>query len=279
MNINSNDREFFMKVFSIGKTDVGLKRNHNEDSFYNSDDYQIYLVADGMGGHAAGEVASKTAIEYIVDFIVKSKFDSDITWPFGVVKALSKIENKILTGFKLANKVIYELSNDHSDYTGMGTTMVGLFINNNIATVAHVGDSRAYLIRKNEITQLTNDHSWVNEQLRKNIITQEEAKNHKWKNVITRALGNKLEIDVDFYSEPIMPNDIYLLCSDGLSGMLTNEEIKKAVLKNQDDLLRCCDDLIYEANKSGGIDNITTVIVKCVEETEEKEKKEKKKSK
>ena len=257
-----------MKIISFGKSDVGLKRTHNEDSFYISNEYQIYLVADGMGGHAAGEVASKTAIEYIVDFIVKSKFDSDITWPFGVEQSLSKIENKILTGFKLANKVIYDLSSDHSDYTGMGTTMVGLFVNNDIATVAHVGDSRSYLIRNDNFIQLTTDHSWVNEQLKKNIITEEEAKNHKWKNVITRALGNKLDIQVDFYSEPIMPDDIFLLCSDGLSGMLSSEKMKNIVLENRNDLSKCCDELIHQANDAGGIDNITLVIVKCAKEEE-----------
>lgn len=259
-----------MKIISFGKTDVGMKRTHNEDSFYISDDYQIYLVADGMGGHAAGEVASKTAIEYIVDFIVKSKFDSDITWPFGVVPSLSKIENKILTGFKLANKVIYDLSNDHSDYTGMGTTMVGLFVNSDIATIAHVGDSRAYLIRDNKITQLTADHSWVNEQLRKNIITEEEAKSHKWKNVITRALGNKLDIQVDFYSEPIVTDDIFLLCSDGLSGMLSDERVKTIILEEQDRLAKCCNELIRQANEAGGIDNITLVILRFVKEEENK---------
>jgi protein phosphatase len=251
-----------MPIKSFGVTDVGQRRSHNEDSFYVGDGQGLYLVADGMGGHAAGEIASQAAVQTIQEFVGRAEADRDMTFPFGVDHSLSDEENVLLSAVKLANQYICRLAREKPEMTGMGTTIAGVRIREGRVIVFHVGDSRVYRIRRGEIAQLTTDHSWVSEQLQRRMITQEEARTHRWKNVITRALGNKNAIDVDLETLDLEDGDLYLLCTDGLSGLVSDQVILETLTCQHDQLEDACKELVVQANAAGGHDNITVVLVK-----------------
>ena len=251
-----------MKLQSFGISDVGLKRSHNEDSFLRSDELGLYVVADGMGGHAAGEVASNAAIQSIREFAERHSKDESITWPFGFDTRFTPAANALLSGLRMANQQLCQLQQEKPELAGMGTTIAALRISSSEATIAHVGDSRVYRFREGMTEQLTSDHSWVNEQLQKNIITAEEARNHRYKNVITRALGNRVELDIDVRTEAVQPEDIFLLCSDGLSGMI-DDETAAEVLRTIPDLRDATNKLVNLANEAGGNDNVTVVLIRC----------------
>lgn len=246
---------------SSGLTDPGLKRNHNEDNILVCPDHMIFAVADGMGGHAAGEVASKAVVETLDEFIKHAGADPNFTWPFGRNDGNTYHENVLVTGIQLANNRICQMAEQDPSYSGMGTTAAVLYIPEDEAVIAHVGDSRVYRVREGKLELLTEDHSWVNEQLQRNIITEEEARNHRWRNVITRALGNRTEIEVDVVSEPLVDNDLYLLCSDGLTTMLEDDDIAELVQTHYPDLEQLCHALIDAANRAGGLDNISIILV------------------
>ncbi len=256
---------------TYASTDVGRKRGHNEDFFYASDELGVYVVADGMGGHAAGEVASHKAVSAISAFVRNVKEDEGLTWPFGLDRNLSDEENLIVTAIKIANNEISAMAEERLEYHGMGTTVACLIFPESEmeteAIVAHVGDSRAYRMREGILEQLTDDHSWVNEQIARNIITEEEARNHRWRNVITRALGNRQSVDVDLTRCQILPGDMYMLCSDGLSSMVTNDDIGRSMRelanKSAKEITRT---LINNANDAGGHDNITVLVVKVLDD-------------
>lgn len=252
-----------MKYSSFGITDVGLKRTHNEDNFFRSDEIGLYLVADGMGGHAAGEVASGAAIESIASFAKRHAEDEGLTWPFGFDQRLTPEANALISGVRMANQTLFTMQHDRAELNGMGTTVATLRITNDQATIAHVGDSRVYRLRGETFELLTSDHSWVNEQLQKNIITAEEARNHRYKNVITRALGNRLDLEIDVRLETVEEGDLYLLCSDGLSGMVDDEQLRATLIASEGDLRALANKLIAMANEAGGHDNISAVVVHC----------------
>lgn len=251
-------------ILSDGMTDPGLKRKKNEDSYLISDEFNLYFVADGMGGHQAGEIASAAATKTLLECAKQYKKDSNFTCTAGPDSKYSFDENFILTAAKLANHSILLLAENNPDLQGMGTTISGAKISGSHATIANVGDSRVYYIKNNTITQITSDHSWVNEQVQKNDLTKEEARTHKWKNIITRALGNKVTIDVDFFHIDLANDDILLLCSDGLSGMVEDDAMLTIILQYKDDLHKACRELIKAANAGGGADNITVVLVKYI---------------
>ena len=255
-----------LKLQAAGLSDRGLKRGHNEDSLSVVPDIGLFIVADGMGGHNAGEVASRQAIESIVEFLRKATGDTELTWPFPQQPDLGRIENTIVAAVKLANRDVCNLSLEHQEYSGMGTTLVAMLLDSKHSkvSIAHVGDSRCYRHRDGQFEQLTLDHSWVSEQLQKNIITAEEAKNHRWKNVITRALGNKLDVEVDVKTEEVLPGDRFLLCSDGLSSMIDDETIER-VLLDKPDLEECIHGLIRAGNNAGGLDNISVILLRFLE--------------
>lgn len=255
-----------MKLRSFGITDVGLKRSHNEDNFFRSDDLGIYLVADGMGGHAAGEVASNTSVKTVAEFADKFSKDSSLTWPFGYDSRLSDEGNALITGIQLANQTLCKMQQQRPELTGMGTTLAALRITDSQALIAHVGDSRVYRLRNGNFELLTSDHSWVNEQLQKNIITAEEARTHRYRNVITRALGNRTELEIDVRLESIEEGDCFLLCSDGLSGMIEDEEMLRLLQVHSDCIRTAANTLVARANEAGGHDNISVVIVCCCAE-------------
>lgn len=256
---------------AAGLSDRGLKRAHNEDSLSVVPDLGLFLVADGMGGHSAGEVASRQAIETLVDYLRMSEDETARFAPPAPNPKLSETENRISTGVQLANRDVHKLAEDHNEFHGMGTTIVGLLIDpdGTKAGIAHVGDSRCYRIRDGKIEQMTLDHSWVSEQLQKKIITPEEAKNHRWKNVITRALGHRRDVEVDVQSVELQPNDIFLLCSDGLCGLVDDAALKRIMLSHAD-LDECVSNLIRAANEAGGHDNISIVVVRILPSADEK---------
>src|SRR4026209_2533977 len=214
-----------MKIRYAAKTDVGMKRTHNEDYFSLIEDEQLFMVADGMGGHASGEVASKMAAETISEFYQRTK-DEDATCPFKMDRSLSYIENRLVCSIKLANLRIFETSCRDIRYKGMGTTIVSSLVHRDKVDAGHLGGSRCYRVRAGEIAQLTRDHSLLEDYKEaKPDMTEEEERNFPHKNVITRALGMRETVQVDIRGHQIKSGDVYLLCSDGLSGMCADEQI------------------------------------------------------
>lgn len=262
-----------ININACGRTDIGLKRHRNEDSYAVEPDYGLFIVADGMGGHASGDLASSMAVETMKDFVKKALSDNEITWPFGVDHSLPREINIISSGIKLANRQIF------SEAKGMGTTMVAMLIRDDKAYVGHVGDSRLYRISNDRIVQLTEDHSLVADEIRRGNITKEQAASYSLRHIITRAIGASQDIKCDYKVEDIVSGDIFLLCSDGLSGKLKDSEILDIILEQerlsaeaQQDgagnktsklLDGCCERLIKKANENGGDDNITAILLRC----------------
>ena len=264
-----------MELNAAGLSDVGLQREHNEDSFCILPEFELFIVADGMGGHKAGDVASKMATHAIASFFQATESE-DATWPFHFDPHLSVDENRLITGIKVANKKIFEASTRHREVQGMGTTIVGALFSRaqNRVYVAHVGDSRCYRVRDGEITLLTRDHSLVNDYLLVMPDMTDEQKEELPKNVITRALGMQDTVVVDLVPEEPKDGDRYVLCSDGLSGMISDEELQNAVVSAGEDSERAVRDLIALANDAGGEDNITVVVVAVQGEFEPSEDKD-----
>ncbi len=252
-----------MKVMSAGLTDVGRKRNHNEDSFLIDEELQLYVVADGMGGHAGGGTASRIAVETIDRELRHSRDGGDN--PF---KGETNLQDSPLPEF-LRNSVeracmeIFKAAQDDPRLNGMGTTVISLLVRGNHALFAHVGDSRAYLVRGDLIQQISEDHSLVNEQIKAGMITPEEAKHSRYKNIITRSVGFEEEVQVDVMGLLTEPNDHFILCSDGLANLVDDKEIRETIM-SVSDLKDAPKRLIEMANERGGDDNITVIVVKSV---------------
>ncbi len=249
-----------------GLTDVGKEREHNEDSYGLLPEYNLFIVADGMGGHRAGDVASKLAIESVgVFFEATSK--EDITWPFHFDPNLPFEINRLTTAIQVANNRIYQESLKNNEHQGMGTTAVAIhFVENHKSChISHVGDSRCYRVRGDKIELLTTDHSLVNDYLKAAPDLTKEQLADLPTNVITRALGMQDTVQVDVQTQPIEVGDIHILCSDGLNGMLSDEQIRDIVCQHKPDISKAGQALIDEANQNGGEDNVTVVLVEVVE--------------
>lgn len=246
-------------------TDVGLKRETNEDSYKANPSEALFVVADGMGGHAAGEIASRIAVDTVNEFIELTSRDKDITWPFEFDENITMEGNRLKTAIRLANRKVIGAIQKREDLRGMGTTIVSLWVNGKRAYVGHVGDSRAYLVRENQMSQLTNDHSWVNEQQRKGTLSREQARTHPFRNVVTRALGGKEKVEVDLLEIELKPQDLFLLCSDGLSSLVDDKTILETLLASRTDLDAATKNLVAQANGHGGDDNSTVILVEYVE--------------
>lgn len=259
-----------MKLKAAALTNVGMKRTHNEDCVLLVPDENLFIVADGMGGHAAGEVASAMAVEEIKEFFVLTSGDEEQTWPYKEDRGLKYEENRLTNGIRLANRSIFETAQADVKKRGMGTTVVSMLFTHDGAYTGHCGDSRAYLFREGKISQLTEDHSFLNDYLKAHALTPEEIENFPHKNVIVRALGMKDDIAVDVSRHDPAPGDIFVLCSDGLSGMVTDEDMNTIVNgfldddAKADDVEAICNALIEEANKNGGTDNVSVVCVKIL---------------
>lgn len=252
-----------MDVKAHGLTHVGRQRQHNEDAFLVEDEAGLFLVADGMGGHAAGEIASRIAVDSISEFILHTKED-DGTWPHAYDENFKRSTNRLMAAVRLANSRVLEAMRKDVRLRGMGTTVVACLAEEDTISFAHVGDSRAYLIRAGEISRITNDHSWVFEQVQAGMLTEQEAEKHPLRNVITRALGGALQVTPDASEIEIREGDVYLLCSDGLTGMVPETEILRLVTSTKGDIEKACQQLIDAANEHGGLDNVTAILVKSI---------------
>ncbi|HEX8825276.1 MAG TPA: Stp1/IreP family PP2C-type Ser/Thr phosphatase [Archangium sp.] len=250
-----------MRIEVAGYTHVGMKRNHNEDNYLILPDEHLCCVADGMGGHASGEIASKIAVDELAEFFRMTSSDQEATWPFKMDKTRNYDENRLATGIKLANKSIFDKACSDLKFKGMGTTIVSLHFTNNMAYVAHVGDSRVYYFRQGVLYQVTEDHSLLNDYLKAKKLTQEEIENFPHKNVIVRALGMKDTVQVDVTRVEAQEGDVFLLCSDGLSGMVPDPQMQE-LLGRTSELEKACSQLIDAANAAGGNDNVTCVLAR-----------------
>ncbi len=240
-----------------------MKRTHNEDNFSIVEESGLYIVADGMGGHASGEIASKMAVDAMREFFAATASDPERTWPYKMDRSKGYEENRLITGIKLANLRIFESAQRDSRQRGMGTTIVSLFAVEDGVYLAHVGDSRVYRRRDGKLEQLTEDHSLLNDYIKMKRLTPEEIANFPHKNVIVRALGMKDTVKVDTRLEQPRAGDVYLLCSDGLSGPVSDPDMLD-ILDETKDLKSAASRLIARANENGGPDNITVVLARWV---------------
>jgi len=251
-----------LKLKAAGLSDVGLKRKNNEDYFAMDNSTGLYIVADGMGGHLAGEVASRVCVQIIQKNVNNwININSPATEIFDFPDmTLSERGNYLSSSIKLANRVIYEMSQEYTEYKGMGTTIVILAVMPSTIIAANVGDSRIYLIRGDSMEPLSKEHSMVAEQLEIGLISEEEAKVSPLRHILTRNLGSSDTVDPDVFEIEHINNDRFLLCTDGLTDLVSDNEILR-IIKNGDDPEHICQQLISEANKSGGNDNITVSLI------------------
>jgi len=243
-----------MKSQAFGLTDVGRRREANQDQLLVDPEHGLYAVADGMGGHAAGEVASSLAIESLAESMASS-WETALSGSDAAAEELSK-------AFQAGNRNICDSMVARTEWRGMGTTIVALLVLEDEAIIGHVGDSRAYLLRGDRLHRLTGDHSWVHEQVRLGLMTGEEADKHPMRNIVTRALGNRVEVQVDVAREKPRPGDIFLLCSDGLNSMLSDDQIQSTLAPHVDTPEAACRALVDAANEAGGDDNVTVVVLR-----------------
>lgn len=251
-----------MRLRHAAATDVGRKRNHNEDRYLVQPEDNLFVVCDGMGGHASGEIAAQIAVDTISKFFQEGRSDPEITWPFKPDRRVSDPEGELSVSIKMANWRIFQKAQEDLRYKGMGTTCVGIHVEGTKIAIAHVGDSRCYRIRDMRIEPLTIDHSLIEEYKRMAGISEEEIKNFPHKNIILRALGMKERVEVETRLEDLHVGDLFLLCCDGLSGEVEDQEMLAVVRELGHDLDRCCKELVSRANQHGGRDNITVVLVK-----------------
>ncbi len=254
-----------MRLTYAGTSDVGRKRTHNEDAYLLLPEESLCCVADGMGGHASGEVAARIAVEELAEFYRLTGRDDDATWPFKLDPALGQDHNRLVTAVKLANLRIFERAASDPRLKGLGTTVVAASFPKGGRTllVGHVGDSRAYLWRRGALRQLTEDHSLLNDYRRTRALSPEEIQAFPHKNVIVRALGMRDVVDVDLVEERLEDGDVVLLCSDGLSGLVPDAVMAEAIRGNVGDLKLAAQVLVDEANGAGGTDNVTCVLVQA----------------
>jgi serine/threonine protein phosphatase PrpC len=254
-----------MEYTATARTDVGRKRSGNEDSFCVAQDLGLFVVADGMGGHAAGEMASRLAVETIREWMRKYLRDESTTLIKQPLTGGSDQANWLLSSIHLANRKIFDAARGRTEYAGMGTTLVAVLAMGDRVALAHVGDSRIYRVRNDQIVQLSKDHSFIQQQLERGILSAGEAHDSQYRHLITRALGLKESVEVDLAAHDLLAGDLLLLCSDGLSDLLEDEEMLAAVREHGDDLEKICQVLIDRANSKGGDDNITVLLIQARE--------------
>ena len=243
-------------------SDAGRVRKTNEDSFAVDEDMRLFVVADGMGGHEAGEVASRLAVDAVSAFIRRSSTDADFSWPYGLQTSLSFDGNRLRTAIHLANRRVFRAAESNDDYSGMGTTIVSLLVNGSSVAVGHVGDSRMYLFRGGRIEQLTQDDSWAATVLAHDPeAAKADLSHHPMRNVLTNALGAREQVDVHLTERTLERGDVMLLCSDGLHGVLDHDFLR-GVLASQPDVERAARELVTAALDHGSRDNVTALVVR-----------------
>lgn len=252
-----------MKIMPFGLSDVGRKRTHNEDAFLVNEDINLYIVADGMGGHSGGELASRLSTQTIEEVIRSITSDPEATVIDGVNTEEAEPGDQLRYALETASKKIFDRAKFDTSLRGMGTTTVAALFKNGKVHIANVGDSRVYMVRNNKISQVTTDHSLVNEQVKAGLISQTDAKSHKLKNIITRSLGYTEEVEIDVHSIDVGIGDKFLLCTDGLSNMLDDSSIEKII--SDLPLKESCYKLVEKANEVGGEDNVTVLLLVVVD--------------
>ena len=250
-----------MRVRFSGETNVGSTRDHNEDSFFLPSHERLAIVADGMGGHASGEVASRLAVETIASHFQSTEDEQELTWPYKMDRGHRFQTNRLVNAIKLANLKIYDEAERNSDCHGMGTTVVSALFAEGALVVGHVGDSRLYRLRGDKLEQITEDHSLLNDYVKMKRLSAGDAAAFPHKNVIVRALGMKPSVEVDIIVDQPRLGDLYLLCTDGLSGMVPDPEMAELAV-SEADLDKLCERLVAAANAHGGMDNITVVCAR-----------------
>jgi serine/threonine protein phosphatase PrpC len=249
-------------VRACGVSDAGRVRKTNEDTFVSDPDVRLFAVADGMGGHSAGEVASRLAIEAITGFIRRSAADTDFSWPYGIDDTLSFDGNRLRTAIHLANRRVFRTAESTDDYSGMGTTIVGLLVNGSRMSIGHVGDSRLYLVFNGTLEQVTHDDSWA-----ATILAQDpslgpaEIAHHPMRNVLTNVLGARDQVDIHLTERPLQGGEVMLLCSDGLHGVLDADALT-AILTSAQEVDVVARNLVDAAMERGSRDNVTALVVR-----------------
>jgi PPM family protein phosphatase len=251
------------KIEFVNVSDTGRKRPHNEDSAITDPEIGLALVADGMGGYKAGEVASAIAAKAVLDIVrgdvaLPPSTRHDVDGDLSLSAEALLVRDSIID----ANSHIYRTATEVPQCQGMGTTIAAVYFHDNTAIIAHVGDSRVYRFRDDDLSQVTNDHSLVQELIDRGFFTPEEAEANTPKNLVTRALGIDAAVEVDVKQEATRPGDIYLLCSDGLNDMVDDEEIRLTLSKYSGNLVEAAHELVRLANESGGKDNISVVLAR-----------------
>ncbi|MDO4745222.1 MAG: Stp1/IreP family PP2C-type Ser/Thr phosphatase [Bacillota bacterium] len=237
------------------KCHKGIVRENNEDACFVIPSHDVYIVADGVGGNRSGEVASRTAVSEIAEFVNRENLND--------CRSADEIFGFFYEALENANNSIYKIGLENASNRGMATTAVTAYVRDDVAYVSNIGDSRAYLFREGRLNRITTDHTYVNELISKGLITEEEAENHRQKNVITKALGTESLADPDFYKVSMLKGDVLMLCSDGLHGEVP-QEVMEEVLSKGKGMNDTCTLLVEEAIKFGGRDNITVVCIKLL---------------
>lgn len=263
--IQSNLTDRASKLEVINLSDAGLKRPHNEDSCASDASLGLAVIADGMGGYKAGEVASAIAVTSIVSEL-KEQLAQLKPGQFDNPTGHSKESLLVKQAIHNANSAIFTMAQRDAQCQGMGTTVVLILFYDNRLTIAHVGDSRLYRLRGDTFEQLTNDHSLAQELVERGFFTTEEAAVHTPRNLITRALGIEASVKVDLQEDMVLPGDIYLLCTDGLNDMIDDEEIYLTLSKYSANLVTAAKKLVSKANQRGGHDNISVVLARSMEQ-------------
>jgi PPM family protein phosphatase len=251
----------FVQIVCGGVTDVGRVRTNNEDCFRIVEPLHLFVLADGMGGEAHGEIASAMAVETVVKHCYEGKANPAAKLYGATEAAWSDNTKRLCSAVHLANQKILQSAKQHPEQQGMGATLTAAWINGNCLSISHVGDSRAYLLRGGSLQQLTRDHSLVAEQVRHGILSPVEAERSEMQSVLLRALGSEPEIEIDTEEHALFARDILLLCSDGLTRMVIEPEIA-ATLQAEQDANRAARKLVELANEAGGADNITVIVVR-----------------
>lgn len=249
------------EVRAAGRTETGPVRRGNEDCFALDESLGLFVVADGMGGHNAGEMASRVAVEAIAGFVRRSTDTPEFSWPYGIISTLSYDENRLRTAVYLANRRVYRMAESRDDYVGMGTTVVAVLATPGAMVVAHIGDSRAYRMRGGHLEQLTRDDSWIATVLADDPAADPELlANHPMRHVLTNALGSREEADVHLQGHATQPGDLVLLSTDGVHGVLDSPSISALLLQGGDPEA-IASGLVTEALARGSRDNLTAVVI------------------
>jgi protein phosphatase len=252
-----------MAVRAFGITDVGKVRAANEDSFLIDDEHQLFIVADGMGGHQGGGYASSNAIKSIREEMIRLESTQETTQPSADQSGRTTAQVRLLHALQKTNERLFKKALEDSSLRGMGTTVTAIQLDPRSANIAHVGDSRLYLLRAGRLQQISRDHSWVQEQVDAGVISEEEARIHPLKNIITRSMGHDRDLIVDLLREEFRPGDKFLLCSDGLTNMVPDQIIADTLRRMEPEA--ATRELIRLALEAGGQDNITAVLVEIKE--------------